>query len=112
MATTTVRKPTGRQQAVALELVAAWLGTKMGYPFGESAPTGVDAYMQGRGPLLNPEWQGWSTPAWPTILLEGGPEEWAVHAVNDPMLRAALRSHGLWAEPATHYALHIHKVLT
>jgi hypothetical protein len=106
---TKTKKATKAQQKVALEAVAAFLGPLMGHE--GSAPTGKDAAYQGRGPELLPDYEGvWTAiPPTPTIMLEGGPEDWAIHAAADEVVRDTLRKAGLWAEPLTSYALLIHR---
>lgn len=101
-----IKKVTKAQQRVALAAVAAWLGPRMGYD--GPAPTGEDAAYRGEGPMLNPEWDWPSGGPTPTILLEGGPEDWAIWASADEGVREALRKVGAWSEPYASYALCIY----
>lgn len=93
-------KVTEKQATAVLNEVAAWMG-KNGYgtlicPEGRTldyvgrhaddksdcddvkvgpAPTGPDAAYNGTGPMLNMDFDGG-----PAIILEGGPDEWAIRA--------------------------------
>lgn len=109
---TKIRKPTARQQQAALDIIAGWLGPKMGTKYDAPAPTGEQAWRTGSGPLLDPAWQSmWcSSPPCPTILMEGALEDWSIRVAADPVVRAALRTHGLWVEPWNGYALAIHRI--
>ena len=99
---------TKTQQAKALAIVAAWMG-KQGYAEDENggpAPTGKDAAYQGLGPELVEKWDWPATPT-DTIILEGGPDEWAYHAgfaCADEF--AAI---GVHAEPYAAYALCLYR---
>ncbi|GEL47072.1 hypothetical protein CHO01_21880 [Cellulomonas hominis] len=92
---------TSQQQDRALELVAAWLGPKLGYD--GPAPTGKDAAYTASGPMLNPEWDWPSSGPTPTILLEGGPDDWAIFAAHE--LADQMAGIGVFAEPYACYAL-------
>jgi hypothetical protein len=122
------KKLTAKQQQTALDAVAKWMGKK-GYgtitPCGtcESckaglkydwqcdepeigpAPTGEEAAHSGEGPVLNPSWDWPSSGPTPTIILEGGPEEWALEVTWDPEVREALDKAGIFAEPYASWAL-------
>jgi hypothetical protein len=87
----------------ALSIVAAWLGPRMGYA--GPAPTGREESRRGTGPFLNPEWDWPSSGPVPTILLEGGPEDWAVVAASNESVVSQLRDIGIFAEPWASYAL-------
>lgn len=93
---------THRQQDAALAIVAAWLGPKMGYD--GPAPTGIDAAYSASGPMLNRSWD-WLNEPTPTVLLEGGPYDWACDVSGDPKVIAELRRIGVFAEPYAGYAL-------
>jgi hypothetical protein len=98
------RALTHKQQDAALAVVAKWLGPKMGYE--GPAPTGPAAAFKAEGPVLNRTWQ-WSrrdTPT-PTILLEGGPYDWAVVASLEDEVVAELSKLGVHAEPYAGWAL-------
>lgn len=89
------------QQDQALTIVAAWLGPQMGYD--GPAPTGQDAAWSALGPYLNPEWDWPNSGPTPTILLEGGPDDWAIRAAD--MLQDQMEAIGVFAEPYASYAL-------
>lgn len=93
------------KQERALRIVAAWLGPRMGYD--GPAPTGRDAAWHAAGPELNPTWD-WSGEPTPTILLEGGPYDWAVEVTGDPAVVAAMGKAGVFAEPYAGYALSLY----
>lgn len=97
-----MKRVTKRQQEQALRAVAAWLGPRMGHS--GPAPTGPDAAHRGSGPMLIPDWDWPSVPT-PTIILEGGPHDWAVYAPQDETVRKTFDRIGVWAEPYAGYAL-------
>lgn len=109
------------KQKKALALVAEWMATKgygtacgvcadcvagksylCGGPYGP-APTGEQAAYEGLGPMLNPEWDWPSGGPTPTIILEGGPDEWAYYAGE--ALAEKFKALGIWSEPYASYAL-------
>lgn len=95
---------TDDQKTQALNLVAAWLGPRMDYD--GPAPTGQAAAWSAQGPMLEPAWEPTSGgAARPTILLEGGPHDWAVEASLDAGLVDDLAEIGVHAEPYAGYAL-------
>lgn len=121
-------KLSARQQQQALEIIARYLGRKgLGTPicpngrpvndllehedgspcfdvtFGP-APTGREAAHSAAGPMLSPEWD-WPGQPTPTILLEGGPEDWAYRASMNPLVIRELAAVGVFAEPYAYYAL-------
>jgi hypothetical protein len=101
---TVPRALTHAQQDSALAIVAAWLGKDMGYD--GPAPTGEQAYRTGQGPVLVRDWEPtWSGGPRPTLLLEGGPEEWAVRVAADRALCTDLHHIGVRPEPQAGYAL-------
>lgn len=102
---TTPRKVTKTQQAKALALVAEWLGTKMGYE--GPAPTGPEAARIAAGPMLNSTWDWPSSGPTPTILLEGGPYDWAI-CVSDE-LAEKFAAIGVFAEPYAGWALCLYR---
>lgn len=93
---------THEQQDRALTIVAYWLGKRMGYE--GPAPTGLNAAHRGQGPRLDPKWD-WAEVVTPTILLEGGPFDWAVDVSMDPEVIHQLRTVGVYAKPYAGYAL-------
>lgn len=93
------------QQDKALEIVAEWLGPRMGHD--GPAPTGKDAAYRAEGPMLVRDWEPFSycdghphtgEPR-PTIILEGGPDEWGVYASLDDEVVAKLHEIGVFGEP-------------
>ena len=85
---------TTQQTEQAPTVVAEWLGPQMGYA--GPAPTGRDAEWRALGRMLEPEWDWPSSGPPPTILLEGGPEDWAIRAGSD--LAEQMRAIGVFAE--------------
>ena len=118
---------TPAKQAKALDVIATYLGPKMGHitpcgqcescvaglaydwqcdnPAPKPAPTGRDAAYNGEGPMLSPEWDWPSSGPTPTILLEGGPGDWAIMAAGDPEVIEQMTALGIFAEPYASYAL-------
>jgi hypothetical protein len=91
------------KQAKALALVAEWLGPRMGYQ--GSAPTGPEASYRAAGPNLVPDWDWPAEGPTPTILLEGGPYDWAIDVSLDPEMLPKFAAVGVFAEPYAGYAL-------
>ena len=71
------------------------------------APTGKDAAYRALGPDLVLDWD-WPGEPTPTILLEGGPGEWAYD--SSPAIQRALDAKGIkvYVEPFACYALCIY----
>ncbi len=69
------------------------------------APTGKAAADAAMGPMLIPDWDWTGTPT-PTVLLEGGPEDWAVRVADE--CSDAFRAIGVFAEPYASYALSLY----
>lgn len=108
MATTKTRKVTKTQGERVLKAVAAWMG-RQGYgpELGQPVPTGEDAAYRGLGPMLNMEWSWPSNGPTPTVILEGGPYDWAVEVGWDPQFQADTK--GIYTEPYSGYALCIYR---
>jgi hypothetical protein len=105
MPATKTRRVTKKQAEAVLQQVAEWLG-KQGYgqeidgKYIPVAPTGPDAARHALGPdlVMNWDWPGQPTPS---IILEGGPYDWAIEVpINVP---------GVWTEPYAGYALCIYR---
>lgn len=119
---------TEAQAEGVLALVAEWLGRK-GYgtpvcPHGQElqdgrfwlhqdgtdcedqgtgpAPTGVEAAHNGAGPMLLMDWD-WPGGPTPTVLLEGGPYDWAIEVGE--AIRDRCDAIGVWCEPYSGWAL-------
>jgi hypothetical protein len=96
---------TVEQQQAALDIVAKWLGPRMGYGDGLPAPTGAEYANRAEGPMLNPAWDWPSDGPLPTILLEGGPYDWACLVSMDNAVCAEMGEIGVFMEPYAGYAL-------
>src|SRR5690606_845934 len=104
------KKVTKTQAEFVLAKVAEWLGPKMGYE--GAAPTGDDAAYVGQGPALNMEWDWPSSGPTPTILLEGGPYDWAVECswdVQREIDKSKAHAGKVWVEPYAGYALCVYR---
>lgn len=117
---------TKAQGEKALAIVAEWMGPKVGAGrgcgecadcthgleiacerwVGTAAPTGSAAADSGLGPHLNPEWD-WPGQPTPTILLEGGPYDWAIRVADERSSEFA--AIGVFAEPYAAYALCLYR---
>lgn len=97
-----MKQLTEKQQDKALAVIAGWLGPQMGYD--GPAPTGEHAANHAEGPMLRRDWD-WPSEPTPTILLEGGPYDWAVEVSLDDDVVRTLRKIGVFAEPWAGYAL-------
>lgn len=93
----------GPQIDEAVALVAAWLGNRMGYD--RPAPVGEKFAHRGAGPMLVPDYEGLWYPQDPTpaLILEGGPEDWAVYAAAE--CQKDLNDMGVFAEPLASFIL-------
>lgn len=129
---TKTKQVTEKQAKSVLAAVAAWLATKgygtpicphkgqelhatkwyahtdgtdcEGQTYGP-APTGPEAARMGEGPMLLMEWDWPSSGPTPSIILEGGPEDWAMDccfAVQEKIGKS------LFVEPYSSYALCIY----
>lgn len=126
-------KVTNKQAEAVLTEVAAWLGKKglgpiscnegrelrygvehidddticENYTVGP-APTGRDAAYSGLGPELRLDFEPWwGGSKHPAVILEGGPDEWAVASCYE--VQQALNKKGIkvFVEPATSFILGI-----
>ncbi len=131
------KKVTKRQGEQALAIVAHWLG-KNGYgtwvacgkcadckdeaayptslgkhacvnPILGPAPTGHEAAYAGEGPELNMAWDWPSGGATPTIILEGGPYDWATTVSLNTEMVAKFKAAGIYAEPYSSWALCLYR---
>lgn len=90
--------PSKREQRRAMTTISRWMGrivNENGRPVG----VGDEAFRQGTGITVVPEWNG---PGAPAIVGEGGivPYEWTYWASSDLGLRSDLAELGLWIEPS------------
>lgn len=100
-----VRK--GQAEAV-LAAVAAWLGDRgWGDEPGVPVPTGPEAARRALGPELVMDWD-WPGRPTPSVLLEGGPDSWAIEAAYDTSIRQRAEELGVFLEPYAAYALCIY----
>lgn len=97
---------TKRQQELALKIVAGWLGPRLGH--NGPAPVGPDAAYTADGPMLVSDWD-WPSEPTPTILLEGGPYDWAIEVSCDDVVCQQMRKIGVYAEPYAGYALCLYR---
>lgn len=128
--TTTTRTVSKRNADIVLRLVAEWMG-KRGYaesytcpdglnldpdflthPDGSPcdnaiagpAPTGRDAAYVGMGPELRMDWD-WPGRPTPSVILEGGPEEWAIVCCSWVQDRLYERKIPVFVEPYFSFVL-------
>ena len=90
------------KRRIALAIIATWLGPQMGYD--GPAPIGLEAASRALGPQLVPDWD-WPGQPTPTILLEGGPDDWAYRASMDSDVIHKFNAIGVYIEPYAGYAL-------
>lgn len=95
-----------RHAELVLRLVAEWLGPRMG--FDGPAPTGRDAAYTASGPMLNMAWDWPSSGPAPTVLLEGGPYDWAADCCADVQQRLDTLGAPVYVEPYSGWALCIY----
>lgn len=100
-----VEKLTTEQQESALRIVAAWMGRAGGTDDGSPVPTGNDAASRGIGPVLVPEWDWPMSGPTPTVILEGGPYDWAIRVSCDERIIDEMLEVGVWCEAYASYAL-------
>lgn len=130
--TTTAPAVSEEQATAVLHAVAAWMG-KRGYGtlthtdgtpcaddehFGSCAwhgdgghehvvgpaPTGEQAAYRGRGPMLHMTWD-WPGEPTPTVILEGGPDDWAVACCGQVQADLIRQGVHVFVEPYASYAL-------
>lgn len=101
------RKVTKTQAEFVLAKVAEWLGPRMGYD--GPAPTGSGPAYLAEGPELNMGWDWPSGGPTPTILLEGGPYDWAVECSWEVQQEIDKAGKSVWVEPYAGYALCIYR---
>jgi hypothetical protein len=128
---TTTQKVTQKQAEAVLTAVAEWLGKKgygdfackegreLNYVVNHvddgtpcdnyktlPAPTGRDAAYRGLGPELRMDFEPW----WPgskhpAVILEGGPDEWAIVACYEVQQALDKKGVKVFVEPATSFIL-------
>lgn len=98
------RTLTQRQQDRAARIVAAWLGPHLGYD--GPCPISREAANNATGVQLIRDWD-WPSRPTPTLILEGGPEDWAIVAAAE--LREQLGKVGVFAEPYAAWALCLYR---
>jgi hypothetical protein len=98
--------PTKRQQDQAARIVAKWLGPQMRED-GKPVEISKEAAWNATGVYLNREWDWPDGDPTPTLLLEGGPDEWAIRAAWELMDEFARI--GVFAEPYASYALCLYR---
>lgn len=72
------------------------------------APTGREAAERGEGPMLVMDWD-WPGSPTPTVILEGGPEDWAIRVTGDDKFQAVCAAAGVFAGPYASYALCLYR---
>jgi hypothetical protein len=94
----------------AAAIVAAWLGERMGLD--EPAPIGQEFAYRGQGPMLVYDYEGLWYPQKPTpaLILEGGPDDWAVYAAEE--CRENLTEIGVFSEPLASFILQFYPLPT
>lgn len=102
MTATDQRKLTDEQTDWALHAAARWLAPRMGYE--HETPVGEQAARTASGPMLIKDWD-WPSEPTPTLILEGGPHDWAYELSADPVEIARFKEHGIFMEPYAMYAL-------
>lgn len=103
MATTTLPR---RRQDQAARIVAAWLGPQLRED-GKPVEISREAAHRGAGVQLIRDWDWPSNGPTPTLILEGGPEDWAIRAACE--LRHQFAGIGVFAEPYASYALCLYR---
>lgn len=102
------KKVTKTQAEKALAIVAEWLGSQGYGPVeGGPAPTGPEAAAAALGPELKMAWDWPSGGPTPTVILEGGPYEWALSVSSQRAKEFA--KVGVFAEPYSGWALCLYR---
>lgn len=101
------KKVTQAQANRVLRAVADWMYQQNGYT--QPIPTGEDAAYRGLGPMLNMTWDWPSSGPTPTVLLEGGPVDWAVRCCQYVQELMDARKIPVFVEPYSSYALCIYR---
>jgi len=126
-----MNKVTKKQAEAVLTAVAEWMGTKgygtpicpdgkplsgiagMQHPDGTwcegckfgPAPTGPNAAYRGEGPELRMDWD-WANA--PSVILEGGPDEWAIACSFAVQQAMDAKKVPVYVEPYASWALSIY----
>lgn len=99
---------TKRDAEKVLKLAAAWLGKHGWTEDGSPTPTGPEAAYHGLGPVLQKR-DDWGMGECWTVMLEGGPYEWAVESCWDIQQQLNERGLALFIEPGWSFSLCIYK---
>lgn len=100
--TATSKTLSDKQLDWALHAAARWLAPGMGYE--HETPVGEEAARNASGPMLIKDWD-WPGKPTPTLILEGGPTDWAIYLAADEEEIARFKEHGIFMEPYASYAL-------
>lgn len=103
MTATNQHQLTEDQLTWALHAAARWLAPHMGYE--HETPVGEQAANTASGPMLIKDWDWPSSGPAPTLILEGGPYDWAIFLAGDPEQVRLFAKHGIFMEPYASYAL-------
>lgn len=99
------KKITTAEGNYVLKLAAEYLATQgMGDEKG-NVPTGRDAAYSGTGPMLVEDWDGDT----PSVMLEGGPYEWALEATGYIQERIDAAGKNLFVEPYYSFSINIYR---
>ncbi len=101
---TTTTRVTERNAEIVLALVADWMGD---HGMSKPVPTGSAAAYSGLGPMLIMDWDWPCTPT-PTVILEGGPYDWAADCCADVQASIDAAGMSLFVEPYSAWALCIY----
>lgn len=101
------KKVTQGQANRVLRAVTDWMYQQNGYT--RPIPTGLEAARSGLGPMLDMTWDWPSSGPTPTVLLEGGPEDWAYRCCHYVQGLMDAREIPVFVEPYAGYALCIYR---